>query len=64
MDATNNGTNGQPPHGQPRVLTGRCWVCHGDGWVELGMHSDTNVGFGHRCANCAGTGFVWQEVVA
>lgn len=58
--------NGQPrpPYTGPAVapvVTGRCWLCHGSGYVELGLVGGTNEGVGHRCANCAGTGYVSQE---
>lgn len=46
------------------VVTGRCWICQGSGFVELGLQGGSNLGTGHRCSNCAGTGFVWSEVAA
>lgn len=56
--------NARPPHTGPAiapVITGRCWLCHGSGYVELGLVGGTNEGIGHRCANCAGTGYVSRE---
>lgn len=59
--------NPRPPYQGPAVasvVTGRCWLCHGDGFVELGLAGGSNVGIGHRCSNCAGTGFVSCEAAA
>jgi len=60
--------------GQPRpaytgpavvpVVTQRCWICHGFGYVETGLEGYGNVGAGHRCANCGGSGRLMSEVAA
>jgi DnaJ-class molecular chaperone len=54
----------RPPYSGPAVasvVTQTCWLCHGDGHLETGMHGGTNVGMSCRCSNCGGSGYVTQE---
>ena len=44
------------------IVSVKCGSCDGFGWVETGFVSDTNVGRGHQCRTCLGTGFVEREV--
>jgi hypothetical protein len=43
------------------IVSVKCGSCDGFGWVETGFVSDTNVGRGHQCRACLGTGFVERE---
>lgn len=53
---------GSVPRDEVRpVISVPCFVCHGSGSVETGF-AYLNVTNGHRCATCAGTGHVLQEV--
>ncbi|HUX23260.1 MAG TPA: hypothetical protein VMV87_01460 [Burkholderiales bacterium] len=61
-------THGNPcrPYSGPPVapvVSVECWLCSGTGWREDGMASPLSiVGHGHRCAVCAGTGYIVREV--
>ncbi len=43
------------------VFNVKCGHCDGFGWVETGFVGESNVGRGHSCRACCGTGFVERE---
>lgn len=43
------------------IFNVKCGYCDGFGWVETGFFAESNVGRGHSCRACCGTGFVERE---